>query len=64
MSLAFASSPTAVVWIVYLALQPVYVPVFEMSQKHRRLYTQALSGVKGQTFVAPSGELCRVWTFG
>ena len=50
----------ALVWIVYLALQPVYVPVFEMSRKHRGLYTQALSGVKGQTFVAPSGELSRM----
>lgn len=50
----------SLVWILYLAMQPVYVPVFEISQKHRPRYTQALTGVKGQTFVAPSDDLSRI----
>ena len=50
----------SLVWIVYLAMQPVHVPVFEMSTELTSRYTQVLTGVKGQTFVAPSDNLSRI----
>ena len=41
-------------------MQPVHVPVFEMSTELSSRYTQVLTGVKGQTFVAPSDNLSRI----
>ena len=48
------------VWIIFLAAQPVHIPVLEISREFSPLRTQVLSGVKGQTFVAPTDSISRV----
>ena len=48
------------IWIIFLATQPVHVPVLEISREFSPLRTQVLSGVKGQTFVAPTDSISRV----
>ena len=50
----------ALVWIVILAIQPVHVPIQHFSKGHIPHYTQALSGVKGQTIEIPSNLLSRI----
>ena len=48
------------IWIIFLAAQPVHIPVLEISREFSPLRTQVLSGVKGQTFVAPTDSISRV----
>jgi len=50
----------ASIWIIILVGQPVHVPALQFSREHSTLHTKALSGVKGQTFVAPSNRLSRI----
>ena len=53
MLLAFA-------WIGFLVARPVYIPVLSPSQEVEPWRTQSLSGVRGQTFVAPTEGLSRI----
>ena len=53
MLLAFA-------WIGFLLSRPVYIPVLSPSQQVEPWRTQSLSGVRGQTFVAPTDGLGRI----
>ena len=46
--------------IVVIVAQPVYIPVFESALEYRHTFGEVLSGVKGQTFVAPSDRLSRI----
>jgi len=48
------------IWIVTLVAQPVHIPILQFSREYSTLHTKALSGVKGQTFVAPSSRLSRI----
>lgn len=50
----------ASIWIATLVAQPVYIPILQFSREYSTLHTKALSGVKGQTFVAPSSRLSRI----
>lgn len=50
----------ALVWISVLAVQPVHVPIQDFAKGHIPHYTQALSGVKGQTIAVPSNLLSRI----
>ena len=50
----------AAVWIAVLAVQPVHIPVLEFSGNKIPSYTQALSGIKGQTMITPSDKLSRI----
>ncbi len=59
--LAFlVASLTSVVWLTIIAAQPVHIPVYNFPEIYEPLYTQVLSGVKGQTFTAPSDDLSRI----
>lgn len=51
-------------WLALLAAQPVHIPLFEFPQELIPSHTQSLSGVKGQTIVAPYDGISRidVWT--
>ena len=50
----------AVAWLAILAVQPVHVPLRDFSKGHIPSYTQALSGIKGQTLEIPSESLSRI----
>ena len=50
----------ALVWILVLSVQPVHVPIQNFSKGRIPHYTQALSGVKGQTIEVPSDFLSRI----
>ena len=58
-AIVFAGFP-AVTWLLILAAQPVHIPILDFSGRHIPSYTQALSGVKGQTLKAPSNQLSRI----
>ena len=47
-------------WIGFLLVQPVHIPVLSPSQEVSTLVAQSLTGVQGQTFVAPTGGLSRI----
>ena len=47
-------------WIGFFLLQQVHIPVLSPSQEVEALLTQSLTGVQGQTFVAPIGGLSRI----
>ena len=50
----------AILWMLTLAGQPVHIPVQNFSKGHIPHYTQALSGVKGQTITVPDDSLSRI----
>ncbi len=50
----------AILWMLTLAGQPVHIPVQNFSKGHIPHYTQALSGVKGQTITVPVDSLSRI----
>ena len=50
----------AAAWMLILMAQPVHIPILELSREYSPLHTRALSGVKGQTLIAPSGDLSRI----
>lgn len=54
----------AIAWMVMLIVQPVHVSVFELPHKYIPKYTQASSGVKGQTMLAPTQKLSRIDVWG
>ncbi len=54
------STAAAIAWLVILGVQPVHVPLRDFSKGHIPAFTQALSGVKGQTLIVPSDRLSRV----
>lgn len=54
------ASLTSVVWLTIIAAQPVHIPVYDFPEIYEPLYTQVLSGVKGQTFTAPGDDLSRI----
>lgn len=59
--LAFAfASLASVVWLTVIAAQPVHIPVYSFPEVYNPLYTQVLSGVKGQTITAPIDGLSRI----
>lgn len=55
-----AAGLIAAVWLATLVVQPVHVSVFEFSREYMPKYTQALSGAKGQTVIAPTQRLSRI----
>ena len=50
----------ALAWICFLLTRPVFIPVLSPSQEVEPWRTQSLSGVRGQTFVAPTDGLGRI----
>ena len=48
------------IWIAYLVARPVHIPVLQTTGAIEPMYAKVLSGVRGQTFVAPSSRLSRV----
>lgn len=54
------SAAVALAWLVILGVQPVHVPLGDFSKGRIPLFTQALSGVKGQTLIVPSPRLSRI----
>ena len=50
----------ALAWIAFLISRPVYIRVGEISTSVQALRAEALSGVRGQTFIAPTDRLSRV----
>lgn len=51
---------TSIAWLTIMAAQPVHIPVENFPEGHKPLYTQVLSGVKGQTLAAPLDGLSRI----
>ena len=49
----------ALTWIGFLVARPIHIPVYIPSQKVEPHFAQSLTGVSGQTFVAPAGGLSR-----
>jgi hypothetical protein len=47
-------------WLGLLGSRPAFIPVQEITREIVPLGTQVLSGVKGQTFRAPTGDLARI----
>ncbi len=50
----------ALAWLGYLAARPVHIPVLQISGAVQPLRAQVLSGVRGQTFLAPTDRLDRI----
>ncbi len=55
-----AAAAIAVAWIAVLATRPVHIPVFQTTREYEENYTQVLSGIKGQTFVAAENGVSRI----
>ena len=55
-----AVSVLALAWIGFLVSRPVYIRVEEFAPSIRPLRAEALSGVRGQTFAAPTERLSRI----
>ena len=47
-------------WMAVMALQPVHIPAFEVDRGYTVLEQESLTGVKGQTFVAPADQISRI----
>ncbi len=54
------AAAVALAWLVILGVQPVHVPLGDFSKGRIPAFTQALSGVKGQTLTVPSDRLSRI----
>ncbi len=54
------SAVAALAWLVILGVQPVHMPLGDSSKGRIPAFTQALSGVKGQTLTVPSDRLSRI----
>lgn len=50
----------ALIWVGFLAVRPVHIPVLIPSAEVVAHRAQSLSGVQGQTFIAPTGGLSRI----
>ncbi|MCY3801158.1 MAG: hypothetical protein OXG46_06240 [Chloroflexi bacterium] len=50
----------ALIWIGFLASRPVHISVLVPPEEIEPRAAQALSGVRGQTFIAPSDRLSRI----
>ncbi len=50
----------ALSWIIFLLVHPVHIPVLSPSQEVEPYNAQSLTGVQGQTFVAPTSRLSRI----
>ena len=53
-------SVIALAWLGYLAARPVHIPVLQISDAVQPLRAQVLSGVRGQTFLAPTDRIDRI----
>ena len=47
-------------WMAVMAMQPVHIPAFEFDRGYTVLEQESLTGVKGQTFVAPADHISRI----
>ena len=47
-------------WMAVMAMQPVHIPAFEIDRGYTVLEQESLTGVKGQTFVAPADHISRI----